>query len=110
MASLREERSPGVSILHIHGPLRVPLPLDLQWTVHGLLRRGVRRIELDLAAVPALDAGGVGELVHLYNMAAAAHSMLRIANPRPRVRELLDRSRLFDLLSEESRRWWLEAV
>jgi anti-anti-sigma regulatory factor len=97
------------SILHINGPLRVPLDLELQWTVHNMLRRGVRRIELDLAAVSDLDAGGVGELVHLFNMAAAAHTELRIANARPRVQALLDRAHLFDLLTGDAR-WWPQAV
>jgi anti-anti-sigma regulatory factor len=60
--------------------------------------------------VPNLDAAGIGELVHLYNMAAAAHSALRIANARPRIRELLDRVGLFDLLSGDARRWWPQAV
>jgi anti-anti-sigma factor len=109
MTSIREERSPGVSILHISGPLRVPLDLELQWIVHAILRRGVRRIVLNLAAVPDLDAGGVGELVHLFNMAAAAHSEIRIASVRPRVRELLDRARVFDLLTGDAR-WWPQAV
>jgi ABC-type transporter Mla MlaB component len=97
------------SILRINGPLRVPLDLDLQWTVHNMLRCGVRRIELDLADVSDLDAGGVGELVHLFNMAAAAHSELQIANARPRVRALLDRARVFDLLTGDAR-WWPQAV
>ncbi len=109
MTSVREERSLGVSILHISGPLRVPIDLDLQWTVHVILRRGVRRIELNLAAVSDLDAGGVGELVHLFNMAAAAHGELRLSNARPRVRELLDRARVFDLLIGDAR-WWPQAV
>lgn len=109
MTSVREERSLGVSILHITGPLRVPLGLELQWTVHRILRRGTRRIELNLAAVFDLDAGGVGELVHLFNMAAAAHSELRIASVRPRVRALLDRARVFDLLTGDAR-WWPQAV
>jgi anti-anti-sigma regulatory factor len=110
MTSLREECSPGVSILHVGGALRVPLGLDLQWAVHAILRRRVRRIEVDLSAVTNVDAGGVGELVHLYSMAAAAHSVLRIANARPRVRELLDRACLSDLLIGDGRRWWRHAV
>jgi anti-anti-sigma factor len=97
------------SILHINGPLRVPIDPELQWTVHNMLRRGVRQIELDLAAVSDLDAGGVGELVHLFNMAAAAHTELRIANARPRVQTLLDRAHLFDLLTGDAR-WWPQAV
>jgi anti-anti-sigma regulatory factor len=87
----------------------VPVDLELQWTVHAALRCGVRRIELDLAAVPDLDAGGVGELVHLFTMAAAAHGELRIANARPRVQALLCRAHLFDLLTGTAR-WWPQAV
>lgn len=109
MTSVRVERSPGVSVLHISGSLRVPLDLELQWRVHGILCRGARRIVLNLAAVSDLDAGGVGELVHLFNMATAAHSELRIADARPRVRELLDRARVFDLLTGDAR-WWPQAV
>ena len=109
MTSVREERSPGVSILHITGPLRVPLDLELQSTVHAILHRGVRRIELNLAAVSDLDAGGVGELVHVFNMAAAAHTELRIAKARPRVREPLNRARVFNLLTGDAR-WWPQAV
>ena len=59
----QEERSPGVSILHISGPLRVPLSRELELAVHAVLRGGVRRIELNLSAVSDLDAAGVGELV-----------------------------------------------
>ena len=110
MASVREERLPGVSILHISGPFRVPLDLELRWTMHTILRHGVRRIELSLAGVSDLDAGGVGELVPLFNVAAAAHSELRIANPHPYVRELLDRARVLDLLTGGARQWWRQAV
>ena len=110
MTSVRQEQSPRVSILHIAGPLRVPLDLELRRTVHASLRRGFRRIVLNLASVSDLDAGGVGELVRMFNLAAAAHGELRIANASPRVRELLDRARVFDLLTGDARRWWPEAV
>jgi anti-anti-sigma factor len=105
MTSVREERLPGVSILHVNAPLRVPIDLELQRTVHAILRRRVRRIVLNLGAVSDLDAGGVGELVHLFNMASAAHTELRIANARPRIRELLDRAHVLDLLTGDARLW-----
>ena len=109
MASVRQEHSLGSSILHITGPLRVPLGLELHRSVNTILRGGVRRIVLDLAAVSDVDAGGVGELIHLFNMASAAHTELRFANACRRVRELLDRARVLDLLTG-ARRWWPEAV
>ena len=110
MTCVREERSPGVSILHITGPLRVPLSRDLQSAVHAVLRGGVRRIELNLAAVSDLDAGGVGELVQVYNLSAAAHCVLRIVSTPSRVRELLCKAGLFDLLTKDARWWWPQAV
>ena len=110
MTCVREERSPGVSILHISGPLRVPIGRDLQWAVHAILRRGVRRIELNLAAVSDLDAGGVGELVQVYNLAAGAHCALRIVSTPARVQKLLCRAGLFDLLAKDARWWWPQAV
>jgi ABC-type transporter Mla MlaB component len=110
MTCVREERSPGVSILHISGPLRVPLSRDLESAVRGVLRRGVRRLELNLAAASDLDAGGVGNLVHVYNLAAGAHCVLRIVSTPARVQELLCRASLFDLLTKDARWWWPQAV
>ena len=110
MTCVREERSPGVSILHISGPLRVPLSRDLQSAVHAVLRGGVRRIELNLAAVSDLDAGGVGELVQVYNLAAGAHCVLRIVSTPARVQKLLCKAGLFDLLGKDARWWWPQAV
>jgi ABC-type transporter Mla MlaB component len=110
MTCVREERSPGVSILHISGPLRVPLSRDLELAVHAVLRGGVLRTELNLAAVSDLDAGGVGELVQLYNLAAGAHCVLRIVSTPARVQELLCKAGLFDLLTKDARWWWPQAV
>lgn len=110
MTCVREERSPGVAILHISGPRRVPLSRDVELAVRDLLRRGVRRIELNLAAVSDLDAGGVGELVQLYNLAAGAHCVLRIVSAPARVQELLCIAGLFDLLTKDARWWWPQAV
>jgi anti-anti-sigma factor len=110
MTFVREQRSPGVSILHISGPLRVPLSRDLELAVHALLRGGVRRIELNLAAVSDLDAAGVGELVQEYNLAAAAHCVLRIVSTPARAQELLCKAGLFDLLTKDAQCWWPQAV
>ena len=110
MTYVREERSPGVSILHISGPLRVPLSRDLELAVHAVLRGGARRIDLNLAAVSDLDAGGVGELVQMYNLAAGAHYVLRIVSPPARVQGLLCNAGLFDLLTKDARWWWPQAV
>jgi anti-anti-sigma factor len=88
-------------IVHVEGPLRMPFGPVLRRSVRALLRRGERRIVLDLSAVPRIDAAGVGELIRTFNMAAAMNGAVRIVNATGWVRELLDRAQLFDLLSGE---------
>jgi anti-anti-sigma factor len=110
MMSVREQRSPTLSILHVEGSLRVPLGAELRRSVQAGLRNGSRRILLDLSGVSDVDAGGVGNVVEVYNLTAAAHGTLQIAEPRAHVRKLFDQAGLLDLLSADSRRWWPEAV
>jgi anti-anti-sigma factor len=75
---------------------------ELRHRVKALLGAGERRILLNLAGVSGLDAAGVGELVRAYNMATAVNGVLRIANTSGRVREVLVRVGLFDLLRVHS--------
>jgi len=52
------------------------------------ISQGSSHVLLDLAHVAAVDARGLGMLVHLHNRACAARRKLTIMNPRPFVREL----------------------
>lgn len=104
MIFVREEQgSGGVWILYVQGPLRVPLNGDLRHTVQILLRRGAQRIMVNLAGVWDVDAGGVGELVRVYNT-AESQADVRIEETTPWVRELLDRAGLLELLSADAQR------
>jgi anti-anti-sigma factor len=85
------------------GALRVPIDTALRHTVRALVAGSERAIVLDLARVSEVDAAGVGELARMYNIAAAAGGRLWIVNTMPRVRELLVRAGLFDLLTESLR-------
>lgn len=89
----------GPYVLHVDGPLRAPLGVDLHERVRALLHGGSRSIVLDLARVPAIDAVGVGELVRVYNMTLAAGGVLRVVHASRLVREILQRVGLFDVLS-----------
>ena len=80
----------------------MPASRSLRHDVDALLRRGERRIVLDLSGVSRIDAGGVGELIRTFNMTAARNGALRIVNATPWVREMLERAQLFDLLSGET--------
>jgi anti-anti-sigma regulatory factor len=63
-----------------------------------------------MSSVTSIDAGGVGELVHLRNTAATFGAVLRIVDVSPRVRAMLERARLFELLSAEPEWSWRRAV
>jgi len=88
-----------VHTVRVEGPLQMPVSRSLRHNVQGLLRRGERRIELDLAAVPKIDAAGVGELIQTFNMATTVNGALRVVNATAWVREMLERAQLFYLLS-----------
>jgi anti-anti-sigma factor len=88
------------SFLQVEGDLRVPLNGELRRKVQALIDRGQPTIVLNLARVSQLDAAGIGELVGVYKMALAENRALRIAHATGRVRRLLDRVGLFDLLTK----------
>ncbi len=79
----------------------MPVSRSLRHNVRALLRRGERRIVVDLSAVSRIDASGVGELIRTFNMTTATNGGLRIVNATAWVREMLERAHLFDLLSGE---------
>jgi anti-anti-sigma factor len=105
-ASLAIGRGPfakDVCVLYLDGGFRAPLTGELRHKIQTLLRRGSRTIVLDLTDVSSIDAAGVGQLVRVYNVIAAAHGVLRIVHVAACVRELLQRVALFELLHPERR-------
>jgi anti-sigma B factor antagonist len=87
--------------VRVEGPLRVPVSRALRREVRARLRRGERAIVVDLADVSRIDAAGVGELIRAFNMTSAFDGALRIANASAWVRQILELTGLFDLLSGE---------
>jgi anti-anti-sigma factor len=102
MAVGRQEWSTGLSILYPKGDLRAPVSPELRRRVETLLGRGRRFIVLDLSNVTDLDAAGLGELVRVHALAAAARGELWIRNTTGRTRKLLDLAGLFEILSVPS--------
>ena len=90
---------PQLCVLRFEGPLRVPVSRDLRRRVREALHDDARHLVLDLERVVTIDAAGVGELVRAFNMTAAADGMLSIVHTTARVREMLERANLFDLLT-----------
>jgi hypothetical protein len=55
----------------------MPVDCVLRSRVESLLRSGVRRVLLDLSGVSNIDAADVGELIQIFNAAAAAGLICR---------------------------------
>jgi hypothetical protein len=55
-----------------------------------------------MSAVSGIDAAGVGELIRAFNVTVAGDGVLRIVNATAWVREVLERARLYDLLSGDT--------
>jgi anti-anti-sigma factor len=90
-------------VVRCEGSLRVPISRVLRRQVRVLLLRGERRIVLDLTGIPVIDAAGIGELVRVFNMSAAADGQLRIVNATRWVRQILDFVGLYELLTGRAR-------
>ena len=100
--SAAERPLDDTSILHLEGSLRAPASSELRHDVDALLRTGRRRIVVNLARVPDIDAAGIGALVSAYNAATAANGVLRITHAFGTTRELLSRVGVLDLLHDDS--------
>ncbi len=102
IASVTISRTPcALDVPHVEGAFRAPLTRELPHKVQTLLRHGARTIVLDFTGVSSIDAAGIGQLVQLYNLTAAAYGMLRIVHVHARVRELLQRVALLELLDAD---------
>jgi anti-sigma B factor antagonist len=64
-----------------------------QSTIRGIIP-GSKRIVLDLTGVDYIDSSGLGALVSVYMAAGRAQCELEVANPKPRVRDLLNITKL----------------
>jgi anti-anti-sigma factor len=65
-------------------------------------QRNARIIVLDLSGVEALDGSGLGMLVFLHRWTHDNSVQLKLVNPSPLVREMLERTRLTNVLRVSS--------
>jgi anti-sigma B factor antagonist len=59
-----------------------------------LVAKGERAVLLDMAGVPMMDSRGIQALVHGFTSLRNRGGMLKLVNLTPRVREVLDYTRL----------------
>ena len=78
------------SFVEVEGRLQAPVNSKLVQRVQTRLFRGERRILLDLSRVTAIDAGGLGELIRVFNATRASGGDLRVARANSRVFRFLE--------------------
>ena len=92
---LRVEQHDGIGILLPAGHLtRGDGDQDLSDQVESLLRRGRRKLVLDMAGVDYVDAAGLGLLVRCHRRVVSVGGRLVVTGVRSKVRQML---RLADL-------------
>jgi len=92
--SLELDRRNGIPVVHCRGRITYLYEAAaLADHVSETLRRE-RFLVFDLSDVEAVDSAGLGELVAILTLARTTGCSIRLANPRPRVRQLLDITKL----------------
>ena len=66
--------------------------------VHAGFGEGHRNIEVDLSQTTFIDSSGLGTLIALHKAAARRQGRLRLLNPLPPVRQILELTRLDGIL------------
>ncbi len=66
---------------------------DFQETIRGLIPE-TKRIVLDLTGVDYVDSSGLGALVSIYMHATRSESVVELANPKQRIRDLFKMTKL----------------
>ncbi|MEU7905696.1 STAS domain-containing protein [Actinoplanes sp. NPDC049118] len=90
------------------GTIRVAVAGEIDLSTADVLRAGLlrtltrhvpHRIEVDLAGITFLDCSGITALIVVAEAAARIGCQLRITNPQPNVRRILDLTGLLDAVT-----------
>jgi anti-anti-sigma factor len=99
--TIKRDQTGDVAILQCVGRIVRGEPLHfLKEAVTSL--KSLRMVVLDLSDVELLDGGGLGLLVFLHRWTRDNGIQLKLVNPSPFVREMLDRTRLTRLFNVSS--------
>ena len=93
---LEVERQPAMILVHCAGKVIIEsCPLFVS-TIRPLISEG-KPIRVDLANVTQVDSVGIGTFVSLWASAKNNDGDLKFINPGPRVRDLVEITRLHDM-------------
>ncbi|MDH4063337.1 MAG: STAS domain-containing protein [Acidobacteriota bacterium] len=96
----------GVTLLDLVGKLTVGESADrLREKIGNMVREGQKQFIVNLAGVPYMDSGGLGELVQAYATVTQKGGALKLMNMTSRLNDLLVITRLatvFDSFDSEA--------
>ena len=90
LAELRLESRNQLSVTTVRaiGLITFATSVSLEHTLRGLIPK-FNRIVLDVSKVDYIDSSGLGVLASVYMQARKTNCHLEIANPKPRLRDVL---------------------
>ena len=104
--NIEKRRIGDITILDLQGKLIIDDGAEvLRDTVTSLVFQGDRKIVLNLAGVPYMDSGGLGELVRCSLIVQREKGAIKLVNLTSRITDLLTITKLltiFDTFTSES--------
>ncbi len=88
----------GVAILRLIGRFVTGSDAELSAAEKSLQEAGISNAILDLSAVPYVDSTGLAFIVELHKSLAAREGQLFLAGAGPRVREVLEMTRIAEIV------------
>jgi anti-sigma B factor antagonist len=95
---INKRRIDDISILDIEGKLTIGDGAELlRDTVASIVFQGDKKIVLNLAGVPYMDSGGLGELVRCFMVARKAEGTVKLVNLTSKITDLLSITKLLNV-------------
>lgn len=88
----------GVCVLRLQGRFVTGSDAELVSAQNSLQATGIAKVVVDLSAVPYVDSTGLSFVVELHKSLARRGGQLYLANANQRVREVLEMTRIGELI------------
>jgi anti-sigma B factor antagonist len=104
--TITERKSGDVTILDVEGKILLGEgDVQLKRKIDELIERSEIKLLLNLASVPYMDSGGLGEIVRSYTTVKRAGGDLKLLNATKRISDLLTITKLitvFEIFEDEA--------
>ncbi len=104
--TITERKSGDVTVLDVEGKILLGEgDVQLKRKIDELIERGETKLLLNLANVPYMDSGGLGEIVRSYTTVKRAGGDLKLLNATKRISDLLMITKLitvFEVFEDEA--------